>query len=104
MIGYESKNRLGYLGAPGQGAAVTSGITTVGLSSGVAAGVAAGVLPALAIPIAGPIIAGIGLAISALGIGGGCGQTCVASTNIVNQVEAQIMKPNLVAFQSGQET
>ncbi len=55
-------------------------------SSAIGTGISiAGSAAALAVPIVGPIAAGIGLIISALGIGGGCGQTCVQSSNAVQQ-------------------
>lgn len=76
------------------GAAVAATLSTV---AGSAALAAIG-LTSLAIPFIGPVVAGITLLISALGVGGGCGQTCTASTQIVNQVEPYC-KQNLVAAQ-----
>lgn len=80
-------------------ALISSGIATAG--SAVAAAASSGALLAIgigaqAVPIIGTIVGGIALAVAALGIGNGCGQTCTATTAVVNQVEPY-MKQNVQA-------
>ena len=78
---------------------INQGVTVAG--AGVAAAASAGALTAIgisaaAVPFIGPIVAGITLAISALGIGQGCGATCTQATDIVNQA-APLLQQNLDA-------
>lgn len=76
------------LGAAGGAAAATGGLVT-------AAGLA---------PLAGPIGLAVGAVLALLGIlgvGGGCGESCIAASNDANSVEAAL-KANLQAFLSGQ--
>lgn len=64
---------------------------------------------AAAAPLSGPaapfLAAGAALLslLGALGIGSGCGQTCVAATNVVNQAEPLLLA-NLQAYENGQIT
>lgn len=68
-------------GAPNPtSSAIGSGISTAGAIAAVAAG----------IPIVGPIAAGVGLIFSALGIGGGCGQTCTQASQAVQVWAPQV--------------
>jgi hypothetical protein len=75
-----------------------------------AGGVAAatgGIVAAAAGPgflLAGPIGAAVGgllTLLGVLGVGGGCGQSCIAASNDANAIEAAL-KANLQAFLSGQ--
>ena len=58
---------------------------------------------ASAVPLSGPaapfvaIAAGISEMLAALGVGSGCGQTCVLSSNYANQAEALLQK-NIAAY------
>jgi hypothetical protein len=98
-LGVTGPNIVGTVGTA-TGAAITAAATTVGGTSlfgvlGVSAlagpvGIAVGGIVAAAAAIAGM-----------LGVGQGCGQTCVQATSIVNQAEP-ILKQNLAAYQSGQ--
>lgn len=75
------------VGGTGAALATTVGGTALLASIGIGASF---------IPLIGPIVGGIALAISALGIGNGCGPTCTASTSIVNDIEPY-MKQNVQA-------
>ena len=66
---------------------ISTGVTTAGGLTAAAAG--AGLLSSIgiaatAVPFIGPIVGGIALAIAALGIGNGCGQTCITASNYAN--------------------
>jgi hypothetical protein len=81
---------------------ISTGITAGG-SIAAATGATTGLLAAIgigaqAVPIVGTIIGGIALAVSALGIGNGCGESCIASTEVVNKVEPYLQQ-NLAAAQ-----
>lgn len=75
-----------------------AGSTISAATGGTAAALAAFGIGAQAVPLVGTIIGGIALAVVALGIGNGCGQTCVASTTVVNNVEP-VLQQNLQAAQ-----
>jgi len=47
--------------------------------------------------------AGVAKALAELGIGAGCGQTCIAATNIVNQAEPAFLA-NLTQYENGEIT
>ncbi len=76
--------------------------SAVGVAGGTVAAVAStGALLAIgigaqAVPIIGTIVGGIALAVAALGIGNGCGETCTASTAVVNKIEPYL-KQNVQA-------
>jgi len=46
-------------------------------------------------------IAAIGTLLSVMGVGSGCGQSCIQASNIANQIE-DVMKQNLAAYRAGQ--
>lgn len=97
----QSKNGLGVV--PPASSLIATGLTTTAAISSVT-GATAGLLAAVgigaqAVPIVGTIVGGIALVISALGLGNGCGETCTASTSIVNQIEPY-MQQNLAAAQA----
>lgn len=86
------------LGAPGDNAALAKqagGLASAGLMISAAA-------------VGGPVGAIIGAAAAAVvaltnlfvNVFSGCGQTCVAATHIVDQIEAQYLKPNLQNYVS----
>jgi hypothetical protein len=82
-----ARYRLGRLGA---GAPVTSAAGNVLLQAAPLAGPAA---PFVA--VAGAVTELLG----ALGVGGGCGQTCITATTYANQAEV-LLKQNLAVYQS----
>lgn len=97
----QSRRSLGTV--PPASSLIATGVTAAG-SISAATGATAGLLAAIgigaqAVPIVGTIIGGVALAISALGIGNGCGETCTASTAVVNQIEP-LMQQNLSAAQA----
>lgn len=61
--------------------------SAIGSGIGIAGTIAASTL---AIPVIGPIASGLALLVGALGIGGGCGQTCVSASNAVQQWAPQM--------------
>jgi hypothetical protein len=82
---------------------IATGVTAASSVAG-ATGVTASLLAAIgigaqAVPIVGTIVGGIALAISALGLGNGCGPTCTESTTVVNNTEPY-MQQNLAAAQA----
>lgn len=95
--------RDGLGNVPPASSLIASGLTT---STGIlsATGVTGSLLAAIgvgaqAVPIVGTIVGAIALTIGALGIGNGCGETCTASTTVVNQIEPY-MQQNLAAAQA----
>lgn len=78
-------------------ALISSGLSTAGGILG-ASGLFAALLPATFIPFVGPIIGGIALAVTALGIGNGCGQTCVVASQDADKIEP-LLKQNVSAAQ-----
>jgi len=65
---------------------------TTGIYSGIETG---GAL----IPVIGPFVSAAAKIVQAFGIGYGCGGTCTAATQVVNQIEP-LMKQNLAAAQA----
>lgn len=88
----------------GMGSVPTSTIIATGVTSAGTIAGAAGLLTAIGIgaqfvPIVGTIIGGVALAIEALGLGNGCGGTCVEATQIANAA-SQALALNLQAAQA----
>ena len=76
----------------------------LGAAGGAAAGTGALITAAGGAALAGPIGAAVGAALAllgVLGVGGGCGQSCIAASNDANAVEVAL-KANLAAFLAGQ--
>lgn len=95
------QQRLGAL--PPTSSLIATGVTTGGVISA-ATGATASLLAAIgisaqAVPIVGTIIGGVALAITALGIGNGCGNTCTEATTIANNASAALAA-NLQAAQA----
>jgi hypothetical protein len=74
------------------------------VAGGVAAATGGIVGAAAGLSLAGPIGAAVGgllTLLGVLGVGGGCGQSCIAASNDANAIETAL-KANLQAFLSGQ--
>lgn len=87
-------NRYG-LGAP------SAILPAAGGAAAATGGIIAAAVPSLA--LAGPIGAAVGgvlALLGVLGVGGGCGQSCITASNDANAIEAAL-KANLQAFLSG---
>lgn len=82
------------------GQIISAGGAVAGSTAGILALPAIGVLPAFAGPI-GIAIAGIASLLAVVGVGSGCGQSCIQASNDANSIESA-MKANLQAFLSGQ--
>jgi hypothetical protein len=89
----------------GLGSTNSTLVSASGAAAGSTVSLIAQLLPASA--IGGPIGIAIGGAIAAisgllgvLGVGNGCGQSCVVASNNANSIESQ-MQANLAAFQAG---
>lgn len=91
------------------GDAQTPGLINAGLSiaTGLGTGLASatGLLVAgsLAVPVIGAAIAAVTLLISALGVGAGCGNTCIVASNDANKIEP-LMAQNAEAAAAQAET
>lgn len=84
------------------------GNVLVGTAGSVAGATGAALTPIIFGAAAGPIgiavgavVSGVATLLGALGVGGGCGNSCVQATNIVNQAE-QVLQQNLAAYKAGQ--
>lgn len=77
---------------PGQGVSVAGGtIASVAPLTGPAAPIVAAV---------GGIVAAVGQIMNMLGVGTGCGEPCIAATNVVNQA-APVLQQNLDGYENG---
>lgn len=97
------------LGVTGPNIVGTVGTAVGGTISAAAVGGTSSLFTLLGVSaLAGPVGIAVGGIVAAaaaiagvLGVGSGCGQTCVQATSIVNQAEP-ILRQNLAAYQSGQ--
>jgi len=88
--------------SPGYGLGATDPILTASGGAAAATGGLIALAPGMA--LAGPIGAAVGAVLALLGIlgvGSGCGQSCIAASNDANAIEVAL-KANLQAFLSGQ--
>ena len=88
------------LGSCGMGCSGLGGTTANAVYSGIAT---SGMVVAAACPVCAPVV---GLVVAAaaiakaLGVGEGCGATCIQATNIVNQAEPTF-RENLLEYETG---
>ncbi len=94
--------------ARGEDSGLGAGGTQIVSAGGTIAGSALSTGLILSGAVAGPVgllvggvVAGVASLLGAMGVGGGCGQSCIVASQNANQVE-DAMKANLAAFQAGQ--
>ena len=82
------------------GTVVTSTGGAIASAGGLVSGTIVGLPAGVVIAAVGAFVALAGQVISALGIGSGCGPTCVQATSVVNQAEP-LLNENLLSYEAG---